>query len=172
MNVLKHFVSAALVVGLGATALFAQNAPRGALGITMSPETPGGVLITAVSAGSPAAQLGLQAGDRLLAVNGKTVATAAEVTQQVGAQPVGSTVELRVARGTWTANLRVALSNRQVLNASQTTNFPAAAGTAPTSLGSPVVLPIYVPLPSRPSYNFYYPGLNPGDVNDQHAYGG
>ncbi|MBI2869976.1 MAG: trypsin-like peptidase domain-containing protein [Chloroflexi bacterium] len=58
-----------------------------------------GVFITEVAAGSPAAAGGLTAGDVIVAINGKDVATAPELVRTVHASRIGESLELTFYRG-------------------------------------------------------------------------
>lgn len=57
-----------------------------------------GALITSVAEDSPAAEAGLQVGDRIIAVDGKTVDATNTLATLLGAHKPGDTVTLRVAR--------------------------------------------------------------------------
>jgi serine protease Do/serine protease DegQ len=73
---------------------------RGRLGIAMQDVTGGeGSVITDVTAGSPAAQAGLQKGDIVTGLNGRPVRSAAELRARLGVVAVGETVELQLVRG-------------------------------------------------------------------------
>lgn len=58
----------------------------------------GAVWVRRVAPGSAAAVAGLQAGDRLLAVNGEPVERAGQVIRRVGAQPAGVPLRLTILR--------------------------------------------------------------------------
>jgi Do/DeqQ family serine protease len=70
----------------------------GGLGIEVK-ERGGGLVVAGVKRGSPAARIGLQAGDRLLAVAGREVATLAELRQAVYPVRHASSVLLTIGRG-------------------------------------------------------------------------
>jgi len=80
---------------------------RGRLGVTLGeiarvPGEPlgqtGGVVVTAVVAGSPAAEAGIEPGDRILAIDGRAVRDIAGLQRAVEAAPVGSELTLRIER--------------------------------------------------------------------------
>jgi serine protease Do len=82
---------------------------RGWLGVQVQPVTPGladafgldrprGALVTDVTAKSPAAAAGLQAGDVILAHDGKPVAELRELTGSIAAAPPGKKLTLEVVR--------------------------------------------------------------------------
>lgn len=91
------------------TATLGEKNGRPYLGIEVCAGRPGrfwlgftgrgpGALITSVAEGSPAAEAGLQVGDRILAVDGKTVDATNTLATLLGAYQPGDTVTLRVAR--------------------------------------------------------------------------
>ncbi len=91
------------------TATLGEKNGRPYLGIEVCAGRPGrfwlgftgrgpGALITSVASDSPAAKAGLQVGDRIIAVDGKTVDATNTLTTLLGAYKPGDTVTLRVAR--------------------------------------------------------------------------
>jgi len=83
---------------------------RGRLGIAMQDVTGGeGSVITDVTAGSPAAQAGLQKGDIVTGLNGRPVRSAAELRARLGVVPVGDTVELQLLRGTQAVKVKATI---------------------------------------------------------------
>ena len=105
-----------------------------------------GVLVKHVVRGSPAEKGGVKEGDRLLRIDGKGVATAAEVTRLVAARFAGEVVAVGVSRAGKDVAVRVALESRpspdQVMRMDHVGAFaPAwtgveAIGGAPKSLGA------------------------------------
>ena len=73
-----------------------EQRPR--LGVTLGSGEGGGVRIDQVSAGSVAAQAGLEAGDIVLTIAGRIAATTADVVSAVGRQAPGTWLPLRVRR--------------------------------------------------------------------------
>jgi serine peptidase DegS len=59
----------------------------------------GGVLISNLYVGSPAQQAGLQAGDILIAIDGKPLASAQETIANIAARAPGTTLTIRCVRG-------------------------------------------------------------------------
>lgn len=153
---------AAFAVCIGTSAVVdAQGTAPGALGISMSDHS-AGVLVTGVRQGSPAAQIGLRSGDRILAINGQTVRNNQDVTRLIGNLPVNERINLRVARGAWTTEMTATLGDARQVLAAPLNRAPAAA-----PLGIPAVRPVYVaPAARNPFYN-----LTPADLDDQHGYG-
>jgi S1-C subfamily serine protease len=88
------------------------HVPRGFLGVAMQPvrlppamtqrlglESDQGVMITMVDADSPAERAGLLLGDVVVAIEGNTIHDPEEVTEYLGADRVGSTIQISVVRG-------------------------------------------------------------------------
>jgi serine protease Do len=71
-----------------------------------------GALVSAVDAGSPAAQAGVKAGDVITAVNGREVQSPSDVVAQVREARDGTAIDLRITRDRRELTLRVSLSNR------------------------------------------------------------
>jgi len=57
-----------------------------------------GAVIESISEGGPAARAGLQQGDVIIRVDGRTIRTASDFIAQVRAKPAGTEVEVRFAR--------------------------------------------------------------------------
>ncbi len=99
-NIVRVFIGAGktgkLVTGwIGAEgeALTTQTAAQ--LGL----DRPGGVLITGVTPGSPAATAGVKAGDILLAVDGKEVVDPGQLRYRIAVQGVGTQIDVELRRG-------------------------------------------------------------------------
>ena len=152
-----------LVLSLMASATHAQQPrpsiqpQRAALGVTMSDNTPGGVLIMSVLPGSPAARIGLRTGDRILSIGGKPVSKYSDVVNLISAHQPNTLVDMRVNRGGWTNSFMVRLGSAgQVLAAKPATVVAQPTQVRPGSLAIPD----------------YAPELTPADIDDQHGYGG
>jgi membrane-associated protease RseP (regulator of RpoE activity) len=92
------------------------------LGVTTANATGGaGATVTAVKAGSPAADAGLQQGDVITAVDGKAVINSAALATQVQAHSAGDVVIITSSRNGTSAEARVRLGNT---NAPTTTTTP------------------------------------------------
>jgi serine protease Do len=96
---------------------------RGEVGVnaqTITPELaralqlrrPWGVLVSDVRAGSPAGEAGLQIGDLILSLNGKTMENGRQFNVNLYRSPVGEVVTLRVQRGLQTLTVNVRVSER------------------------------------------------------------
>jgi putative serine protease PepD len=83
--------------------------------------------VTAVKAGSSAADAGLQAGDVITAVDGKAVINSAALATQVQAHRAGDVVIITYSRNGTSAEARVRLGN----SSTPTTNAPTTT-TSPT----------------------------------------
>jgi predicted metalloprotease with PDZ domain len=106
-------VALGLILGLLATATVQAAEPehRGALGVTLSNSEAGGALLTGVYMGSPASRMGLQVGDRIVAINGKDVTGYNDVISAVTASEPGSKISLRVDRAGWWNDMSVTLGD-------------------------------------------------------------
>jgi membrane-associated protease RseP (regulator of RpoE activity) len=98
----KVIILAAALLPLLSSYVRADDRP--ALGIVISDQIPGpssGVAITGVVSDSPAAEAGLQPGDRLMAMNGQTVSDYRDAMRIVAASAPGSKISLDIVRGDW-----------------------------------------------------------------------
>ena len=86
-----------------------------ALGVTMSDNTPGGTLVTSVLAGSPAAKIGLQAGDRILTINGQKTDNYRDVLKVTANDKPGDKVELLIIRGAWKTKLTATMGSKDAV---------------------------------------------------------
>jgi tetratricopeptide (TPR) repeat protein len=75
----------------------------GSLGVTFADGAPGTLVVASASAAGPAARAGLLAGDRLSAVSGRAVATAATARDAIAGSGVGAKVVLDVVAPSGTA---------------------------------------------------------------------
>jgi putative serine protease PepD len=83
------------------------------LGVSVGTNTNGtGAVIGTVRTGGPAAAAGVKSGDVVLAVNGKPVAAANELTSSIAALRPGDKATLKVQRGGSTLTLTVTLGTR------------------------------------------------------------
>jgi S1-C subfamily serine protease len=106
-----------------------------------------GVLIKTVVPNSPAAQVGLKSGDRIIAINGVPIQDAFDMSWAISSHAPGARLQLHVMRNGAPINLAGTLGR--------------AVQTAPISV-RPVVRPV-------PAARYYY---TPADINDQRAFGG
>ena len=74
----------------------------------------GGVVVTNLYNGSPALQLGLQPGDLIEAIDGKSLLSAQDANARVASSKPGATLKLSVLRGTQKAQLELKISERPV----------------------------------------------------------
>jgi putative serine protease PepD len=72
----------------------------------------GSVRITEVRSGTPAADAGLRAGDRITSVDGKRIASADGLTSAIAAQKPGETVSVTYSRGGQSHTVEVKLASR------------------------------------------------------------
>jgi predicted metalloprotease with PDZ domain len=131
----------------------------------MSDNTRGGVLILRVLPGSAAAAIGLQTGDRIMAIDGKSVSNYRDVARLIASYRPNTRVELKIDRGGWSRNLVATLGNASVLA------VPVApAGASAQRMTAPPAPRAVTPgiLAPHP----YYEDESPADIDDQHGYGG
>jgi membrane-associated protease RseP (regulator of RpoE activity) len=83
-----------------------DEAPRGFLGVELA-DGEGAVTVKAVLEKGPAAQAGVQAGDRITAFQGKAVKARADIEAAAAKLAVGEEAKLTVTRGMQTHNLTV-----------------------------------------------------------------
>jgi serine protease Do len=72
-----------------------------------------GVLVSEVVSGTPAATAGIQAGDVITAVNGRTVLSSADLVREVRQAEPGATIDIRLTRSHKEMNLKVTLPQRR-----------------------------------------------------------
>jgi len=72
-----------------------------------------GVLVSEVASGTPAASAGIQAGDVITAVNGRSVMSSADLVREVREADAGSTIELRLTRNHKEQTVKVTLPQRR-----------------------------------------------------------
>jgi len=82
------------------------------LGVQIGDAPNGGAQVGAVTSGSPADKAGLQKGDVITAVDGKSVVSANALTVAVGSHAVGDKVELTVQRNGTTKTITATLGSR------------------------------------------------------------
>lgn len=86
--------------------------PRAWVGLQVADALPGapgggptGVAVTGVATGGPAAQAGIRSGDVILQVDGRALASAAELADLIGNWPIGRAMRLAVQREGWVREL-------------------------------------------------------------------
>jgi len=106
------------------------------LGVT----TLDGVLIAAVQSESPAARAGLREHDVVVAMNGRSLAGAAEMRARLALTPVGEDVDLKVLRGSETRMLKVKIGPPQQMGAGEGQPVPQLPGMRVVEIerGSPL----------------------------------
>jgi len=93
---------------------FAGQGSGAFLGVEVQPATgsPQGASVVIVQSGSPADQAGLKAGDVITAVNGSTVTTPAQLSQDVQSHQPGDTVTVTYTRSGTSSQAQVKLGTR------------------------------------------------------------
>jgi len=89
-----------------------QKVEHAFLGVQLQDAAGGGARIAAVTAGSPAADAGLKAGDVVTALDGTSIADAEELTAAVVSKQPGDTVKVTVKRDGSTKTLTATLGTR------------------------------------------------------------
>ena len=99
-----------------------------------------GVAVSAVQPGSPAAQAGLRERDIILAMNGRTLVSAAELRARLALTAVGEDVELRVLRANETRTLKVKIGAPQQMSGAEGQSVPQLPGLRVVEIerGSPL----------------------------------
>jgi serine protease Do len=72
-----------------------------------------GALVSEVSSGTPAATAGIQAGDVITAVNGRTVLSPGDLVREVREAESGATLDVRLTRNRKEMNVKVTLPQRR-----------------------------------------------------------
>jgi serine protease Do len=72
-----------------------------------------GVLVSEVSSGTPASVAGIQAGDVITAVNGRSVLSPADLVREVREAEAGSTIDVRLTRNRKELTVKVTLPQRR-----------------------------------------------------------
>ena len=113
----------------------------GYLGLVADQSTasPTGVRVLEVRPGGPAAQGGVQVGDRILAVDGRPIRTMDDFAQALDGKTVGTRVAITVERNSASRQQQVVLGRRvtqgPVMPAPETVATPSAAPTGPAPQG-------------------------------------
>ena len=104
---------AAVHYALGDLQLAQDRLPdRGFLGVYTQSSTSPGQLVTFVVPAAPAETAGLQAGDRILAVNGRSIESSEELVELTGPNAPGTRIELSLERGDQALTRRVEVGER------------------------------------------------------------
>nr|WP_308417707.1 PDZ domain-containing protein [Methylogaea oryzae] len=148
---------------------------RGLLGVSVQDITPDlaqafglqqtqGAVVTRVQPDSPAAKAGLEQGDVLLSINGKTAKNSMDVRNTVGMVQIGDKVEIEVLRRGDTLTRTATIAKPKKVSEDGGKIHPALAGTvlAPTQ-GNEGVEGVVVGKIHSASYA-WQAGLRPGDV--------
>jgi S1-C subfamily serine protease len=69
-----------------------------AMPVAVQAQTPPGAMVTSVSPGSPAEKAGIQSGDIIVAIDGKSILSAGQLRTRIGLMRVGTPVEITLLR--------------------------------------------------------------------------
>ena len=121
---------------------------RGRIGVTIAPVTkevaesiglgkPIGALVQGVEAGGPAEKAGIEAGDIIVKVDGKSVEKSGDLPRIIGATKPGSKTALQVFRRGATRDLSVTVAEFEADRPVRRAQAEPGAGSAPgkTALG-------------------------------------
>ncbi len=152
---------------------------RGLLGVSTQDLTPDlaeafgirgvrGAVVVEISPGSSAAEAGLQAGDIITSVNGKTITSASDLHNSLGLLRVGDEVQISVLRNGLPLAVSARIGERRdvTLNAADLSQRLAGAVMSDIPEGSPLkgrIEGVLVVEVERNSTAWAY-GLRPGDV--------
>ncbi len=105
----------ALKAGAGAGSQGNQGATQNGtfLGVSVADAT-GGALVEAVEPGSPAESAGIQVGDVITAIDGKTIADGAALQTAIRSEKAGKAVAITVLRGGQSTTLHATLGTSQL----------------------------------------------------------
>jgi serine protease Do len=117
-------------VGVEGEPLTAESAKAAGL------DRPTGMLVTAVSAGSPADQAGLKAGDIVYAIDGKEVLDPGALRYRIASQPVGESVTVTIVRRGSAQNLKMNLTAPPENPPRQLTQIPSGSILAGVSIAN------------------------------------
>ncbi|MGI8422465.1 MAG: S1C family serine protease [Gaiellaceae bacterium] len=92
-------IPSATVKSIAGKLISAGKVEHAYLGIALSPTTSGGVKVTQVRSGTPAATAGLQAGDVITAIDGKQLGSSDELRSAVDAKAPGQSISITYSRG-------------------------------------------------------------------------
>ncbi len=110
-NMVRIFLNAAKTGKLVTSWIGAEGEPVTAdTASRVGLDRPAGVLITGVSAASPAATAGIRAGDVIFAIDGKEVADAGMMRYRIATQPVGDKAVITLIRGGKALNVELRLA--------------------------------------------------------------
>jgi S1-C subfamily serine protease len=88
----------------------AQPAPIDWLGMQIEGVSPGTVVIATVAPGSPGELAGLEPGDQLTSVNGRSINATSDIGAAISGLRPGDTVSIQVSRGTTQVSTRATLT--------------------------------------------------------------
>jgi putative serine protease PepD len=89
-----------------------QTVKHAYVGVELNANSSGGATISSVQAGSPASSAGIQTGDQITAVNGKSISSTEQFITTVDGYSPGDTVTITVNRGGHTQQIKVKLGTR------------------------------------------------------------
>jgi membrane-associated protease RseP (regulator of RpoE activity) len=118
----------------------ARDDSRAFFGVTFEPQVRNAAVARSVSAGSPADQAGVLAGDTIIALNGTKTATYDDVLQTIARLKPGDVLDVEISR-------RVSVRARAVLEGSplgveHTSGYRGEAESLPTPAGYQVAPPV------------------------------
>ena len=88
------------------------------MGVELAANSVGGARVTKLQANSPATSAGVQPGDLITAINGKTISTTEQFIATIDRYKPGDSVTLTVKRGGQTSTIKLTLGTRPASAAS------------------------------------------------------
>jgi putative serine protease PepD len=100
------------VARIANTIIAGHSVKHSYVGVELNASTTGGAQVTKVQPNSPAVSAGLQQGDVVTAINGKSISSTSQFIQTVDSYPPGTKLTLTVKRGGTTKQIPLTLGNR------------------------------------------------------------
>ena len=101
----------------------------------MKVDVPRGAILSQVESGSPGQEAGLQAGDVVIAVDGRAVRNASDLRNRIGLMPVGESVDIDIVRDGRRETVRARIGEAQITTVTGEESSAALRGAIFSDLG-------------------------------------